>query len=237
MIQANSPTTCGDLRLLDCSCGIGTQAIGLAILGYDVHGTDVSPGAIERARKEAARLDATVTFDVVNFKDLSQVDGTFEIVLSCDNALAHATGEGRLRQVVTAMSSKLAEGGLLLVSIDDYDAMLQARPTVSPVRKTRGPEGTCYVFRARDWSEDGHTYTLDHFIVRETAEGWNTTQARTHCRAIKREDLAGIVSEAGLGPVTWHLPKETGYFQQILTARKEQTGEPERDGSNSRTAA
>lgn len=31
------------LDVLDCSCGIGTQAIGLARRGYRVHGTDLSP--------------------------------------------------------------------------------------------------------------------------------------------------------------------------------------------------
>src|SRR6185295_3005299 len=36
-----------DLRVLDCACGIGTQAIGLARRGYQVHATDLSPGAIE----------------------------------------------------------------------------------------------------------------------------------------------------------------------------------------------
>src|SRR3954447_13207509 len=38
-------------RVLDCSCGIGTQAIGLALLGCRVVGTDPSQGAIERARR------------------------------------------------------------------------------------------------------------------------------------------------------------------------------------------
>jgi glycine/sarcosine N-methyltransferase len=28
--------------LLDCSCGIGTQAIGLALRGYRVHASDIS---------------------------------------------------------------------------------------------------------------------------------------------------------------------------------------------------
>src|SRR5690242_5879533 len=45
-----------DLRVLDCACGIGTQAIGLALRGYQVHATDLSPAAIEEARKHAARL-------------------------------------------------------------------------------------------------------------------------------------------------------------------------------------
>src|SRR5690606_40918171 len=36
------------LTILDCACGIGTQAIGLALAGYSVYGTDLSPEAIER---------------------------------------------------------------------------------------------------------------------------------------------------------------------------------------------
>ena len=31
-------------RILDCACGIGTQAIGLAVLGYPVTGSDISAG-------------------------------------------------------------------------------------------------------------------------------------------------------------------------------------------------
>ena len=37
-------------RILDCSCGIGTFAIALAKLGYEVSGSDGSPGMIEQAR-------------------------------------------------------------------------------------------------------------------------------------------------------------------------------------------
>ena len=36
-----------DATLLDCACGIGTQAIGLAALGYRVTASDISAG--ERA--------------------------------------------------------------------------------------------------------------------------------------------------------------------------------------------
>ena len=42
------------LRILDCACGIGTQAIGLAQRGHTVTGCDLSPAAIERARREAS---------------------------------------------------------------------------------------------------------------------------------------------------------------------------------------
>ena len=37
-------------RVLDCTCGIGTQALPLAVLGYNVTGTDLSHRSVERAR-------------------------------------------------------------------------------------------------------------------------------------------------------------------------------------------
>src|SRR5262245_16408378 len=39
-------------RPLDCACGIGTQAIGLATLGFVVEGSDPSAASIDRARRE-----------------------------------------------------------------------------------------------------------------------------------------------------------------------------------------
>jgi len=76
------------LSVLDCSCGIGTQAIGLAKRGYRVHATDISPAAVERARREAEAAGVEITCGVADLRILdAQVDGTFAIVMSCDNAL------------------------------------------------------------------------------------------------------------------------------------------------------
>ena len=42
--------------MLDCACGIGTQALGLAAVGYEMEGSDISSGEIDRAQREAATL-------------------------------------------------------------------------------------------------------------------------------------------------------------------------------------
>src|SRR5689334_1018323 len=39
--------------VLDCACGIGTQSLGLALLGWQLTGTDISVPAVRRARSEA----------------------------------------------------------------------------------------------------------------------------------------------------------------------------------------
>ncbi len=38
-------------RILDCACGIGTQAIGLALLGYNVTASDISDAELAEAEK------------------------------------------------------------------------------------------------------------------------------------------------------------------------------------------
>src|SRR5262249_28346829 len=115
--------------LLDCSCGIGTQAIGLAVRGYRVHATDLSPAAVERAQREAERFGVSITFGVADFRTLArQVDGVFGVVLSCDNALPHLLTDTDLELATQNIRAKLNPGGLLLASIRDYDELLTTRP-------------------------------------------------------------------------------------------------------------
>src|SRR5438105_4222402 len=83
--------------LLDCSCGIGTQAIGLALRGYRVHASDVSSKAVERAQKEAQALNVPMTFSIADFHYLdTQIARIYRVVLSCDNALPHLLTDAEL---------------------------------------------------------------------------------------------------------------------------------------------
>ena len=50
--------------VLDVSCSIGTQSIGLAALGFRVTGSDLSPEAVERAKREAASRSLSMSFTV-----------------------------------------------------------------------------------------------------------------------------------------------------------------------------
>ena len=126
-------------RVLDCSCGIGTQAIGLALQGHDVLATDLSPASVERARSEAAAMGAQLATGVADFTRLpEQVEGTFGCVLSCDNSVAHLHGDDDLARFASGVAAKLRPGGLALVSLRDYATLLRrARLRPSPARRTR----------------------------------------------------------------------------------------------------
>ena len=210
----------GPRSILDCACGIGTQAIGLARLGHRVHATDLSPAAVARAEHEAATVGAALSFGVADLRTLAeQVGGAFDVVLACDNALPHLTDDD-LRRAVGNMAAKLRPGGLLLASFRDYDRLAQDRPVTEGPRVFDGPDGRRITFQVWDWADDGRGYRLHQFLVRETGAGWRTDHFATDYRALQRQDLDAVLRLAGLAEVRWHEPAESGYYQPIVTARK-----------------
>ena len=62
----------GAARILDCACGIGTQAIGLASLGYHVTASDISDGELAQAKERAAKNNVTIRFEHADFCALSE---------------------------------------------------------------------------------------------------------------------------------------------------------------------
>jgi SAM-dependent methyltransferase len=71
--------------VLDIGCGIGRFEMALAGLVRSLHGIDVSPAMIARARRDATHLE-NVHFDVANGRDLAKMtDESFDLVLAVDS--------------------------------------------------------------------------------------------------------------------------------------------------------
>ncbi len=205
--------------VLDCSCGIGTQTIGLGLLGHQVHGTDISTKAIKRAIKEARLFGIKASFDVADLRSLSiEVNGIFDIVLSCDNSLPHLLTNDDLLEAAKNMRSKLHPGGLLIVSIRDYDQILIEKPTSTQPKIFNDVDGKRVVFQLWEWASDGRSYTLHLFILTENEGKWRTHRYSTQYRTLRRHELDEILTEAGFVNIEWYMPDESGYFQPIITA-------------------
>lgn len=204
--------------VLDCSSGIGTQAIGLALRGYRVHGTDISERAVERARAEAERRGAAASFGVADMRDLGGVDGTFDVVISCDNAVPHLLDDADVRAALRAMRSKLRANGVLIVTIRDYDAALVERETVGRPLLVAGPPRRL-LLRLHDWEAGGPFYTVRLIVLTETATGWAVDEHATRYRAITRAALARAAESAGFRDVTWR-DAQIVNEQPVLTGRR-----------------
>jgi hypothetical protein len=143
------------------------------------------------------------------------------VVLSCDNALPHLLTDADLTLAAAGMRARLRDGGLLVISLRDYDQLLLERPRADLPRVFERPTGRQIAFQVWDWAADTPTYTVHQFIVREEASGsWQTHHEATDYRALQRHELTGALQKVGFHDVQWHEPPDSGYYQPIVTARR-----------------
>ncbi len=219
---ANQVGRQGPYSVLDCSCGIGTQAIGLALQGHRVHATDVSPVSIDCARQEATNLGIAITFGVADYRRLGEaVSESFDVVLTCDNSIAHCLKDEDLDAALASMKTRLNPGGLLLMSLRDYDALVVDRPRFNNEHVQERPDGRRVVFQLWDWADDGSHYHVNQFLLKESDGRYEVKHFETVLRALLHDEVMAAVRVAGYEEVRWHVPEASGYYQPIVTARNQ----------------
>jgi glycine/sarcosine N-methyltransferase len=206
-------------RILDCSCGIGTQTLGLAQRGHKIVASDLSRTAVARAQREAGRLGVEVQFHVADMRDLSSIpQQEFDVVLAADNALPHLLSEQDLERALQQMASKLRPGGILAATVRDYDHLIQERPAMQPPSFFGDSGSRRIVHQVWDWS--GAEYDLHLYISFEGSVGWTAKHYVSRYRALLRADLAAALQKAGFTEVLWLEPAATSFYQPIVVARK-----------------
>ena len=105
-------------KALDLCCGAGTNTIYLAKKGFDVTAIDISPTAIEIAKKKAKQANVTISFLVESFIDLSFEDGAFDFVFDM-GCFHHVEIEDRNR-FIAGVYRVLKEDGLYMLTCFSY---------------------------------------------------------------------------------------------------------------------
>jgi SAM-dependent methyltransferase len=204
--------------VLDCTCGIGTQSLGLAKLGYRVTGSDLSAGAVCRARAEAQARELNVPFYVADVRHLDELPiGGFEAVISMDNALPHLRSDADLREAARQMRAKLRPRGTLLASIRDYDQLVRDRTTVHGPVFYSDTDRRRIVFQVWDWADD-RRYTFHLYITCETASGWSTFHGAALYRAVLCEEITAVLASSDFANIRWLFPNESGFYQPVVIA-------------------
>ena len=204
--------------VLDCACGIGTQAIGLAALGYAVAASDISDAELAEAKARAAANHVQLRFERADFRALAEVfPAPFDIVICMDNALPHMLSADALAAAVQSIAGRLAEGGLFVASIRDYNALLESRPPYSPPYIHQTAAGRRVSFQTWDWN--GDHYKLTQYIIDDEG-ALQVSKFDCEYRATRREELTRLLLSSGCRDVVWKLPEETGFYQPIVLARK-----------------
>jgi len=204
--------------VLDCSCGIGTQAIGIALHGHRVKGTDLSPASLARAEREAASFGVPLETAVADMRRLAEeAGGPFDVVLTGGNALAHFDRAG-LDEVFRSALAVLVQGGVFLATVRDYDRVASERPRFVGGNVHDAEDGTRISFQVWDWDADGRGYTMNWIFLRDLGENFEVTRERTHLHAHLREELSEALTDAGFEDVRWHMPDESGFVEPVVTA-------------------
>jgi glycine/sarcosine N-methyltransferase len=204
--------------LLDCTCGIGTQALPLAQRGYVVTGTDLSPEAVEQARREADERGIDIRLGTADVRTLT-VPTPFDVALSGDNSLPHLRSDADMHAALTSIRACLRPGGVFLATVRDYDVLAGERVTGVPAMTFDDGDGRRIVGQTWTWTGDMSTVTFDLFILTQQEHGWQATVRTTTYRAWRRKELTAALSAAGFDDITWHEPDEHGYHQPLVTAR------------------
>jgi glycine/sarcosine N-methyltransferase len=209
----------GPRRILDCAVGIGTQLLGLAAHGHLLTGSDISAGAVRRARDECRQRGLRAGLTLADMRALPFADGTFEVVVCADNSLPHLLTAEDVVRALGEMRRVVSPGGLVLVTTREYDRLRAERPPATPLSLSRGSDGLTVTFQVWEWWPDGEHYDLRHFQVSGEDDRWRVAQRRTTYWALSTAQLSGFASEAGLSAPAWRLPDQTGFFQPLLLAR------------------
>ena len=140
---SDAPPACDALDLLDCSCGIGTQAIGLARRGHQVCAGDISAAAVTRARGEArSRGVALRVAAVADMRQLPFREASFDAVICADNSLPHLLTEDDVPPRSRGIRRVLRPSGMLVLTVRPYDAdptrapRLHCAPHIDAARRT-----------------------------------------------------------------------------------------------------
>lgn len=206
-------------KVLDCACGIGTQAIGLAKIGYNVTASDISEAELAQAGKRAAEHDVNIRFERADFRALSEsFEERFDVIIAMDNALPHMLNSADLEAAVRSIADRLADGGMFVASIRDYDELLKSKLPYSPPYIHKTGKGQRVAFQTWEW--EGEIYKLVQYII-DDEDKLQLSRFECAYRATRREELTQQLLANGCGRVEWKFPEETGFYQPIVIAKKQ----------------
>lgn len=202
-------------RILDAACGIGTQSLGLAKVGYRVTASDLSPAAITRARAEAETRGLAIDFSVADLRKLSRThSGLFDAVLVCDNAIPHLLSDAEIQTALTECRRLLAPGGVLLISVRDYATIERRTPDHRPYG-TRIVGNVSYTAE-QIWHWEGDQYTLTLRLTEECANGAPVVhEFQSRYYAVEITALEQLLHIAGFASVA---RRDEYFFQPLLVA-------------------
>jgi SAM-dependent methyltransferase len=203
--------------VLDLSCGIGTQALGLAKLGYEVTASDLSPEEVERGKAEAERRGLKIGFSVADMRDaFGHHAREFDVVISCDNSVPHLLTDEHILSALCQFFRCTRQGGGCLITVRDYEREDLSKPQIKPygIRDEHGVRWLLW----QVWDPHGATYDVTMYFVEDRGKPECRTHAwRSTYYAIGIPRLMELMTQAGFEEVR---RIDGRFFQPVVVGTK-----------------
>lgn len=204
--------------VLDVACGIGTQALGMAALGYAVTASDLSAAAVRRLRDEAAARGLSIDARVADMRDAWKAHGrTFDVVLCADNSLPHLLTEGDILAALRGFLRCTAPGGVCLVSVRDYDAIDWQTARIHPHAVHHDEDGARWVL-FQVWEPRPPLYETTMYVMEDRPGAEIRTRSmRATYYAIPVARVMELMREVGFAEVR---RMDGAFYQPLIVARR-----------------
>ena len=210
----------GTKTLVDVACGIGTQSIGLAKLGYRVTASDISAGEIEQAQKEAARHQVEINFQVADMTHAWDVyQRQFDVLIACDNAMPHLLTDKEILKAFQQFYQTVKTGGGCIITVRDYARLERQKGEKKfyPRRVQEIETGQVVLFDIWDFYDEDQ-YEITTYVIDDDKKNVITTAIRGgkyYC--VEISTLEKLFLEAGFLDV---VVLKDRFFQPLLLAIK-----------------
>jgi len=206
--------------ILDVSCGIGTQSIGLAEIGYKVTACDISSSEIHLAQEEAKARGLEIDFQVGDMRKAWDTHHhKYDVVIACDNSVPHLLSNEEILLAFQQFYRCTAKGGACVISVRDYANMERPESKILMHPRLIHQTGDEQVILFDVWKFDGDYYEITTYIILDTgAEELKTHVAhggKYYCVSIST--LEELLRKAGYKEI--HTSTDR-FFQPLLIAKK-----------------
>jgi SAM-dependent methyltransferase len=203
--------------ILDVACGIGTQTLGLAQLGYQVTASDLSRAAVARARCEAAARHLDLRCFVADMRYMAvHSPQHYDVVMACDNAVPHLLTDEDILTAFRAWYTCVRPGGGCLITVRDYDREDRTGLQVKPYGLRM--EGSTRYLLFQVWEFCGTLYELALYCIEDRGGRHGITHVlRTTYYAIGTETLMALMTQAGFQGVQ---RLERRFYKPVLIGTK-----------------
>ncbi|MEL6403388.1 MAG: class I SAM-dependent methyltransferase [Chloroflexota bacterium] len=192
----------GVVRVLVTACGVGTQAIPLAKLGFEVVATDPSKGMLDKAQEIAQErgVDENIEFAQASFEELLDVvEGPFDAIVCKGNALPHLVTDEAIETALLIFHELLRPGGTLVLGMRDFDPFMEHRPRFLPGFDHVDDDGNEFIsFEIWEYEEGPPMVaTQNLYLVKGKAPNLETVKHTAKFRPLSVDEAKVVLMELG----------------------------------------